>query len=215
LEEPLIPLEELQKSAHCLSDVYVERSLLPAAGDGLFAKRAFRAGEVVSITPVLVLPKHGVADASNDPHCVFQNYCIASEGVEGSVLFPIGLAVMANHQNESAANLEMRWHFWNEEDRVKIENGTSLKSLEASAFAPLDLAFVARRDIAVDEELTVFYGHDWEHHWTRYLAEVVDWKMHSDASGGGEEDVSLMPMFRHFIEAPKGMFPAHWALEEI
>jgi hypothetical protein len=216
-----IPLEELKKSAYCITDVYMSRSLLPAAGDGLFASRDFRAGEVVTITPVLVLPRHEVAMASRASHCVLQNYCIASEGVEGSVLLPIGHAAMANHQNESTANLKMRWHFWDEEDKAKIEVGRSLQSLEDEPYGPLDLAFVAHGDIAADEELTVFYGHDWEYHWTRYLAEVVDWTMAVHAAGSDSEEseetesgASLpMPMFRHFIEAPKGMFPAHWSTE--
>eukprot|EP01036_Dinobryon_divergens_P040527 gene40527-53596_t len=54
-------LEELEKVGHCVTNVIIDESTQPIAGNGIFAKKDFKKGEIVSISPVLILPKHDVA----------------------------------------------------------------------------------------------------------------------------------------------------------
>ena len=225
---PKATLADLKKNGHCLTDVYVAQSSLASAGEGLFARRAFQKGEIVTISPLLLLPKESVVAASRERHCVLQNYCIASPTVESTVLFPIGLGSMANHRKEEEANLQLQWHFWSgdEESKKKLDPETSLRSLRGRPFAPLDLAYVAKRDIAANEELTLFYGSNWVEEWAGYLGKLVDWMevevdnvTHGSSvdAEGNAQVVEIfddnVPVFRSFIEAPEGFFPLHWSTE--
>jgi len=85
-------LAYLKAHGVCMTYVYVADSLIPLAGKGLFAKKRFGAGEVIYVSPVLLLPKHEVIDASKDS--VLLNYCIAplSEVDIDIALLPIGMA---------------------------------------------------------------------------------------------------------------------------
>eukprot|EP01041_Mallomonas_annulata_P001695 gene1695-3285_t len=88
-------IDELKTVGHCLTDVFVNKSVLPKAGKGLFAKIAYKAGEIVTISPVAVLPRHEV-EAASDNSTLLINFCIISEGSDVA-LFPFGLAGMVNH----------------------------------------------------------------------------------------------------------------------
>jgi hypothetical protein len=69
-------LDELTLKGVCMSDIYVAESSIPFAGKGVFANKQFRRGDVVSVSPVLVLPRH-VMEAAGD-HSVLLNYCITA-----------------------------------------------------------------------------------------------------------------------------------------
>jgi hypothetical protein len=83
-------LDYLKAHGVCMTHVYVSDSLIPLAGKGLFAKKRFYAGEVIYVSPVLLLPKHEVIDASNDS--VLLNYCIAPLSEVDIAILPIGLS---------------------------------------------------------------------------------------------------------------------------
>jgi len=58
-----IPKETLLKEGFCLSDVYVAESReIALGGYGLFARRAFKKGEIVTVSPVLALPRSEVEE---------------------------------------------------------------------------------------------------------------------------------------------------------
>jgi hypothetical protein len=88
-------LDYLKAHGVCMTHVYVSDSLIPLAGEGLFAKKRFHAGEVIYVSPVLLLPKHEVIDASNDS--VLLNYCIAPLSEVDIAILPIGLSGNAYH----------------------------------------------------------------------------------------------------------------------
>jgi hypothetical protein len=69
-------LDELKAWGHCLTDIHVAESAIPFAGKGVFASKSFRQGEVVSVSPVLVLPRHALEMEAE--HSVLLNYCITS-----------------------------------------------------------------------------------------------------------------------------------------
>lgn len=108
-------LPELQQHGRCLTDVVLGDSSLPFAGKGVFANKPFRAGEVVSVSPALVLPRHAVEQEGE--HSVLINYCITSssededggERVSDVALFPLSLAGMMNHGAGDMANVAMDW----------------------------------------------------------------------------------------------------------
>ena len=192
-------LEELSRVGVCLSHVTSNKSSLPMAGNGLFAKKDFKKGELVYVSPVLALPKHKVLDFNDES--VLINFCIASPDSDVA-LMPIGLSAMANHGGKHT-NMNLSWHFWpSEEPTVNLRK--SADDLVKAPFAQLDLAYTATRDIRAGEELFIFYGEDWERKWWTHLRNLKEWLPDAD---GGE---GMKPLFRHSIDAPAGLFPKWW-----
>eukprot|EP01034_Spumella_vulgaris_P026292 gene26292-32854_t len=235
-----VSLTDLEQYGHCLSDVSVGPSRISLAGKGLFARKAFKKGEVVTISPVLTLRRE-MSDVT---------------------LFPLTNAAFINHAFDHTENLRMTWYDWSSLnatgsyfEHLSGDNALNLTSklsqlpseLFKAPFAYFDLAYYATRDIHPGEELTVNYGKEWEEKWREYvvnsgLSDVnssnnfngVNRKMHRDWSandedtcnsgdndGSGEEsctknsndaDSDEVPpvQFREYMEAPEGMFPEHW-----
>eukprot|EP00602_Paraphysomonas_sp_CaronLab_P005770 CAMPEP_0185033988 /NCGR_PEP_ID=MMETSP1103-20130426/23456_1 /TAXON_ID=36769 /ORGANISM="Paraphysomonas bandaiensis, Strain Caron Lab Isolate" /LENGTH=428 /DNA_ID=CAMNT_0027570461 /DNA_START=21 /DNA_END=1304 /DNA_ORIENTATION=- len=198
--------EYLKKNGHCLTDIYTDHSDIPLAGKGVFARKAFKKGEIVSISPALVLPRHSVVKAND--HSVLINYCICSPGSDAAIM-PIGLAGMFNHGG-SRANLEMAWYEWSDPSTSSEESRLTwdIARLEKLPYAPLDIKYVASRDIAVGEELLISYGAEWERAWLSYVDEVIAW---TEKYGG--DGIVMRPQFRQPISAPDGMFPENFMSE--
>ena len=194
--DDLIPYkeEELKAIGHCLSHVMVFDSDIPLAGKGLFAYKNFKKGDIVDISPVLVLLKHEVESISNES--VILNYVITSENID-VVLLPIGLSAALNHNSESLANLQLEWYYWSTSPG-KFDKYSNVKDLLKSQFSPLDIAFRAKRDISYGEELTINYGTEWVEAWASYL------KFQQG------NDSAITTPFRQPIMAPSGFFPNNW-----
>jgi hypothetical protein len=178
--------------------------------------RNFKAGEIVTISPTMVMPKEQVERMSLETDSVIQNYCIASGSVSSIVLFPFGLSGVANHARIGQANMKMEWHWWSENE---IWMNASAENLSGAAFAPLDIAFRATVDIWEGTELTFDYGEEWADAWVSYLGQLNLWHMNEAWIGYAEsnnlplssEVVDLvMPKFRAFIAAPEGFFLPQW-----
>lgn len=103
--------EALRKEGRCLSDIRVGSSSFPFAGKGAFATKSFARGEVVSVSPVLVLPLHAMEMEAN--HSVLLNYCISSGPRNGNksdvALLPLSQAAMMNHGPPGLANVKIDW----------------------------------------------------------------------------------------------------------
>ncbi len=65
-EEKLISQERLEKEGFCLSDVYIAESNGTLSGYGVFARRYFKKGEIVTISPVLALPRVEVEEMEHE-----------------------------------------------------------------------------------------------------------------------------------------------------
>jgi hypothetical protein len=111
--------EELVREGKCLTDIFVTETDLPFAGKGVFASRSFKKGEPVSISPVLVLPRH-VFEGDESKHSVLLNYLITSDDVYDSendsyvntsdvALLPLTQAGMMNHGAVDVANINIEW----------------------------------------------------------------------------------------------------------
>jgi SET domain len=196
----------------------VQKSLIPSAGKGLFAARNFEAGEIVTISPTMVVSKQQVERMSRETDSIFQNYCIASPDVSSIVLFPFGLSGIANHARAEKANMEMEWYWWSEDERENKMNA-SAEDLSRAAFAQLDIAFRAKVDILEGTELTYDYGEDWADDWVNYLGQLNQWHINEAWIGyadSNHEPLSskvknlVLPEFRSFIAAPENFFFPHW-----
>jgi hypothetical protein len=202
------PLAELERTGHCLSDVSVRDSGIPGAGQGLFAERAFRQGDVVSISPVLVMPKHILDEI--DTHSVLINYVMSLPGSDVT-LFPLGRAGVANNGGKDNSSLSVHWYDW--DDRRIIPHGElpgavrykHIEEIESAPFASLDISYVATRDIQAGEELTIFYGEQWESTWKVYN-EMLEKYEKSQTTGGRVR----RPIFLEPVGLNSAMFPAAW-----
>jgi hypothetical protein len=200
----LVDDEYLHEHAHCLTDVFVAESRKSMCFYGLFARRKFSKGEIVTISPLLPLPAEEVEQHVWDKS-VLMNYCISSPGSKVAML-PIGYAAMINH--DAHPNVQMEWYTWphtntttttsssNDNDvgaqkhvgagglgDSGLGEDTLLKCLQAdpaelvyeSNFSSMDLKFVATRDIFPEEEITLDYGVAWINKWAEYMSSSLSY----------------------------------------
>lgn len=189
-------LEDLQQHGHCLTDVRIKQSHINGAGKGLFAMKDYLPGEVVTISPVLTLPKHIVDESISDS--VLMNYCYAISN-SNIVLFPLNYGPLINYNTTTTANVDIVWYDWNpsiqalsnkynpessnsspsfiiQELSLEEKLNISLEELLSSSFAPLDIAYIATRYIEAGEEIYYNYGEQWEIAWNNYQSQVLSWK---------------------------------------
>ena len=215
-QQQALTIDRIEETGHCMTQVYFNVSDILRAGLGLFASRDFKKGEDVTVSPVLILPRTAVEEMYYTS--ILQNYCIATEESE-VVLLPISSSIIANHALNP--NMEMDWFQWKSDLAGKL-NATlakNISTLVASKFTELDIVFRATRDILMGEELTFDYGEGWVTSYSTYLAEYAIWlTSHHEAAaeeeneGVGTNEASV-PLFRHFIAPPAGMFPQSWNFE--
>jgi hypothetical protein len=189
----------------------------------LFAKKDFRKGDLVVVSPVLLLPKDHIESIS-DSSTVLMNYCIASPA-SSTVMFPFAWGAVANHAPPHRANLEVELFWWSKAEEEE-KTSTTLSELSSRLSAQLDLGYRATRDIARGEEMFFDYGEEWQEEWIDFLGRVSEWsrrfsnnaEMHDlqravgDMSGTqreGEGEDS-MPQFRQFIGGQDHLFLASW-----
>ena len=184
-ESPRQNLSSLESTGFCLSDFIVNSTEIPFCGNGVFSTNSYVKGALVSVSPVLMLPKDEVEDASGDT-CVLLNYCIVDPD-SNVALLPITDFGLLNHGGVDA-NLEMEWYHWEgiSGDGHLTEEGAF------NQFANMYVAYRAIRDISAGEELLIDYGSRWVDEWNTF------------AENGGEG------LFRAPIQAPRGMYPDHW-----
>lgn len=177
----------------------------------------------MTISPTMVMPKEQVESMSLETDTVLQNYCIASPNVSSIVLFPFGLSGLANHARAGKANMEMEWHWWNEDEKA-IKMNASAEALSGAPFAQLDIAFRAKFDIAEGTELTFDYGDEWADAWVSYLGKLNQWHMNAAWVDQAESNHELQspkvkklvrPEFYSFIAAPENFFFPQWTDEPV
>jgi hypothetical protein len=218
-------LPDLADYGHCLTDVRIGTSTVEGAGKGLFAARDFTAGEVVTISPVLTLPKRVVDDSAADS--VLMNYCFSSPDSD-LVIFPVNYGLMINHASgTNKANVAVDWYDWSPAVQTlsaKYHNssGTVLQPLKladklamsaqelfTADFAQLDIAYRATRAIRQGEELFLDYGGAWQEAWEQYSANLpVAGSVNSDAG-----KVRKVPIIRRYVGVPSGLYQQHWGTQ--
>lgn len=214
-------IKELEKEGTCLTNIYVAESSLPFAGKGVFAKKSFKKGDIVSISPALVLPRHVLVMEAE--HSVLMNYCVtSSEAHEGNhsdvAILPITEAAVMNHGAGEEVNVAMEWYKWERERDVDYLSSWTASELEAAQFAPLTLKYYATRDIAAGDELFLSYGPEWEESWVDHLERMMEWHRTLSLLESLGKNLSMLnthpPQFRAFVGAPAGMFPSSFFVDE-
>jgi hypothetical protein len=218
-------ITELQERGHCLSDVHISTSTVPLAGRGLFSSRGFATGELVTISPVLMLPKHVIQREASSS--LLLNYVMSREESDVAVL-PMGRVAYCNHAPNPDHRQDGRWGGpnlaakWVSNIQGNVLDNSSLSDAEravAVAASPLLLGYFATSDISPGEELFLSYGAHWEAEWRRHLELVEHWlsthcnSPHENATSISARDhcrVSRAPQFREPMQAPDGLFPAAW-----
>ena len=174
-------------------------------GRGLFAKRAFKQGEAITVSPVAVLNKTLVDSWST--YSLLPNYCLW-DGQADVVLLPMTTIMMMNHQPSwnGRSNVVIQWFSWLigdtwEDAKQKIFTyGSDPKALVNSPICPLDIILYAARDIAAGEELFLDYGEEWENAWTRGKCHYAD-----------QSGCQQIGTFRSYVRVPNGFFPDTWS----
>lgn len=201
-------------------------------GKGLFARKDYLKGELVTVSPILLMDKDLVMRSSSTPS-VLMNYCVASEH-SSLVMFPFALSALSNHASPRRANLEIELYWWNTDEeggnKVKEEKmNTSLLTLSTAPYAQLDLGYRATKDVKRGEELLYSYGQDWQDAWITYSAEVSVWSETARKSFELKEqqravdalqiavvdltpltEETEMPVFRQFIGGLDHLFLPAW-----
>lgn len=206
---------ELEKVGHCLSDIAIEDSPIPMAGKGVFAKKSFPAGSLVSISPVVILSRKDIYDVSDSS--VLINYCISQNNSDVALL-PMGRGAMMNHGGVNA-NVKIEWHQWDSSVESRLSN--PVIDIMSLPFSPLDIQYTATRDISEGEELLLSYGPEWEEAWLQHLTMLVTANANSakalreweERSRKGLKPIPEKPQFRTYITAPSGLFPEHFNLD--
>ena len=100
----------LNEIGHCLTDVKIAPSTILDAGNGLFARKRFEVGEIVTISPVLTLPRSVLELSYYDS--MLMNYCIEGNEHSDIILLPLNYAPMINHNSFGPSNVRMEWYDW-------------------------------------------------------------------------------------------------------
>lgn len=193
-------LDELKESGFCLSDVYISPSTIPLAGKGVFASRNFDIGEIVSISPVVLMSKDKLVPTLEDS--VLVNYCFAHPDSDIFIL-PLHLTALINHNYLSNVNIS-----WYENKKWKEAMGTAhivvdttpVEYIVDQSFAALDIQYVATKPIQKNEEIYINYGDVWINNWAEYLARRIQVHLYDQS-----------PTFRYPIYV-EGLYPPHWKL---
>lgn len=148
-EERLYTLEELHKDGQCLDWVRVSPSNI--SGLGVFAERSFAEGEVISLSPTLLMHRDLFVKNSTITS-ELANFCIARSDSDVTLL-PLGRMAWINHQPLPQANVYIEW----QEDR-HLSSEYSVYDLMTMPFAPLALLYRASTSIEAGEELTIDCG---------------------------------------------------------
>jgi hypothetical protein len=191
-------MEKLQDVGQCLTKLNLSLSDIPSIGKGVFATTLIRKGELVQVTPVLIIPKHE-AEMMSDIDSVLLNYCISSPGSDLAIL-PLALAAMCNHGGNSS-NAAIEWFFWDDDSRSLLDKDP--QTLLEEYAGKLYLGYRATRDIQEGDEVVIDYGESWWQDWEEFSDRRATFALFEDE----------FPLFRRAIDAPVGLFPDHWMVD--
>lgn len=196
LGQPVISSEYFPSRRLCMSTVEVGDSTRFAAGRGVFARQSFRSGELVAVSPSLLLPWHVVQDSKDSS--ILVNYCLHESGHSLAIL-PLSHMAMINHYrsaflidsavvdlDESSSNVEVRWFNWDvfqscdtkrsDEDCLNDpqihRNPLISMNQKRSESKTVVLGYYATKDVEVGEELLLDYGREWWQAYKQFLMEV-------------------------------------------
>jgi SET domain len=177
-------IEYLQQYGSCMDHIRPGPSTVPNAGRGAFAVRNLPKGTVITISPILHTPNEDYMYMYNFTkynHTWFRlkeevrqmqllyNYCYAHP--ESTLLFcPYGGGMSYINHNRTQANVRIEWakNFDMVHNPKLVETGT-IAELTSSPKPQLAFQYIATQDIAMNEELFMDYGNEWEDAWLHHV----------------------------------------------
>mmetsp|Transcript_16707 Transcript_16707/g.23565 ORF Transcript_16707/g.23565 Transcript_16707/m.23565 type:complete len:1238 (-) Transcript_16707:47-3760(-) len=193
----------LEEHGRCLDNIRPGKSSIPEAGNGAFAKRRMKAGDIVAPAPMIHIDRKDLevydSEEFDDPnapawlvgHQILMNYCFGHPD-SPMLLFPYSPIVnYINHDHEDF-NVKLQWSSMpnHREDWLN----RSVSDLMKEEFAGLIMEFVATRDIEPGEEILLDYGELWDNNWDDYND---NWEPSEDID---EEHVSAYDLNDHFTK---------------
>lgn len=179
--------EWLHEHGQCMDNIQPGPSSIEGAGRGAFATRRIPKGALVAPAPLIHIPNatrmimydalpyndEGLLErnASAPVHQqLLLNYCFGHTRDSDVLLSPYGVVVnLINHDGKSP-NTKIEWSK-NMRHPEWLEQGW--ESMNQVYHSGLSFDFIALRDIAEGEEITIDYGADWQAAWD---AHVENWK---------------------------------------
>lgn len=182
-------LEWLETNGSCADNLRAGMSSKPERGRGALATRPIRKGDVVAASPLLHLFESQLEydiDVDGDQSTgeeqrterykrkrlqLFYNYCFGHPE-SPLVLFPYApLVGLINHDSDQA-NVEVRWaadevqpEWW----RRGRKGDVITKDGRRFGGTGMMIEYIASRDIAAGEEVTMKYGAHWESAWEKHV----------------------------------------------
>lgn len=180
-------LQWLDEHGQCMDNIKPGRSNIPNAGRGAFATRSIPKGGLVSPAPLIhiadkkelimydLLPENEdglVHRNASSPvgHQLLLNYCFGHPN-STLLLSPYGLLSSLINHSPDKANTRIQWT--NSEMRSPEWMEMPPEEWVHESHSGLQFDFIALRDIAANEEITIDYGQVWESAWKDHVA---NWK---------------------------------------
>jgi len=165
----------LHRNGRCLDNLRQGQSNILHAGRGVFARRDFKKGEIITSSPLIHIRRDSLRileiDEKNDVHELGQqlllNYCYSHH--ESSVLlYPYApMTNLINHSSREDSNIRIQWSNLpsHKESWVK-ESSNFIHTKEDSG---LIIDYVATTDILEGEEVLLNYGSRWQDAWEKHI----------------------------------------------
>jgi hypothetical protein len=173
-------VDEIRAGGMCMDNLLARPSTIALAGQGGFAQRTIRAGELVAPAPLLQIMDRDALTlygSDNEPNGtqLLLNYCFGH--AESTLLLcPNTNAVLINHCSRrtkecgpDGPNAEYRWATgWDASSDAWRK--MSFEELSDQTSRGLAFEIVALREIRPGDEVFIDYGEEWERAWARHVA---------------------------------------------
>jgi hypothetical protein len=181
----------LKEHGLCVDNLVVEKSTIPDAGRGAFARRAIKSGDVISPVPMLPVLNEEVfeqytitkeeIDAKNKSKVVFDENAASTGyhllynyayGHPESTLMLIPLAPMVNYVNHandpSQVNAHLQWAKHEDLYNDHALHDLDIERIRTKNTRRVTMELVALKDINVGDEILINYGDDWAAAYAEY-----------------------------------------------
>lgn len=178
-----VSVEWLKENGECGDWITVKTSTIRQAGRGAYARRPFKAGEIVAPLPLIHVPYRSILDMfefaslGRKPKIdrekkfhtqLLENYCM---GHRESTLLLCPFGTLSNHinHNQTLANVKLVWAEPSKSSHNHDWLNMTVDELHSTYRAGLAMNIIAIRDIRSDEEIFLDYGFEWEKAWQQHI----------------------------------------------
>ena len=195
-------LDWLKENGVCVFDgtITAAPTKIPHAARGAYATRNINKGEVIAISPIVVMTRDDlkVSKSYNGGYQMLLNYAFGHAD-SSLLLLPTAPAVEYINNSVEKTNVEIRWPYNSSASVRKLygENAWLDKPLSEvlEMSGKIAIEYIATKDIKKGEEILLNYGDGWDKSWNDFKA------MHPYERSG---------YFRREIGVPHDFYPESW-----